>query len=158
MEMDLSPMSRTIGLLLRDIPAVMFYDQLVLPSKVSIGRIGAQPDESPQLHQFILEAGEQLLDEWEQCELQDEERRLALLQSAGFVAANPALDADAAPVRDLREHALEALFSGLREGMIEVREPLLKLRDCPGLPRDQKQEIDERLAKAFGLIRIGPSA
>jgi len=124
----------------------------------SIGRIGAQPDESPQLHQFILEAGERLLNEWEECELQDEERRLALLQSAGFVAANPALDADAAPVRDLREHALEALFSGLREGMVEVREPLLNLRDCPGLPCDQKQEIDERLAKAFGLIRIGPSA
>jgi hypothetical protein len=123
----------------------------------SIGRIGAQVDDSAQLHQFILQAGEQLLDEWEQCEIQDGERRLALLQSVGLVAANPAMDAASPLVRDLREYALQALFRGLREGMAELREPLLRMRDCPGLPEEQKREIDERLSKAFGLIRIGPS-
>jgi len=124
----------------------------------SIGDIFGQPDESPQMRRTALEAGSEVLDEWEASELQDEERNVALLRSAGRIAANPALDAADEGVRKLRERALQALYRGLREGMTEVREPLLLLRDCPDLPPAQKQEIDERLGKAFGLVRIGGRA
>ncbi|NLW51727.1 MAG: hypothetical protein GXY85_12935 [Candidatus Brocadiaceae bacterium] len=121
----------------------------------SIGRIGAQIDATPQLHRFILEAGERLLEEWEACEVQDEERRLELLRSAALLAANPSLDGSSADVLDLREYTLQGLYRGLREGMNELRESLLRMRDCPDLPEEQRREIDERLGKAFGLIRAG---
>jgi hypothetical protein len=123
----------------------------------SIGLIFSQPDESPAMRETALEAGLQVLDEWEESELQDEERNIALLKSVGRIAANPALDVADEQVRRFRERALQALYSGLREGMTEVREPLLLMRDCPDLPPAQKQEIDERLGKAFGLVRIGRS-
>ncbi len=121
----------------------------------SVGQICSQPDTSPQMQGLALQVGAETLDEWESSDLQDVDRKLALLKSAGQIAANTALDSRSDAVRRLRERTLEALFSGLREGMTQVREPLLLLRDCPHLPADQKREIDERLGKAFGLVRIG---
>jgi len=121
----------------------------------SIGRICSRPDPDPQMRAFCIQAGRALVDEWQQCDPQDEERKLELLKSAGQVAANPSLEADDEAVRNLRERTLQALFSGLREGMHQVREPLTLMRDCAGLSRAQKREIDERLAKAFGLVPIG---
>ncbi|MHC4591577.1 MAG: hypothetical protein ACYS8L_02650 [Planctomycetota bacterium] len=123
----------------------------------SIGRICSQPDSSAEMHDLALQAGKDLLAEWEAAELQDEERNLALLDSAGRIAANAALDPSDGEVRKLRERVLQALFSGLREGMTQVRDAMLALRDCPDLPEAEKREIDERLSKAFGLVHIGPS-
>jgi hypothetical protein len=121
----------------------------------SIGEICSQPDGAPPMQKLAVQAGMELLDEWEACELQDVERKLALLKSAGRVAANASLNPRAEAVRALRERTLQALFSGLREGMSEVRDPLLLMRECPGLPVAQKREIDERLSRAFGLMRVG---
>jgi len=122
----------------------------------SIGEICSQPDADPAFHAMALEAAEQILHEWAQSDLHDDERRAALLEAAGRIAANAALEADAEQVRLLRERTVEALFSGLREGAQEVRASLLLMRDCPGLSAKRKQEIDERLGKVFGLVR--PSA
>ncbi len=121
----------------------------------SVGLMCSQPDEDPAMRLLMVEAGQEILTEWETSDVQDDERKLALLKSAGRIAANPALPADSNVVRRLRESTLEALYSGLREGMTQVREPLLLMRDCPDLPAGQRQEIDERLGKAFGLVRTG---
>jgi hypothetical protein len=121
----------------------------------SIGQVCSQPDRSAQMRELAVTAGAQMLDEWELCELQDRDRRLALLRSAGRIASSPALDSRSEAVLKVRERALEALFSGLREGMSEVREPLLLMRDCPDLSDAQKAEIDGRMSKAFGLVRLG---
>lgn len=119
----------------------------------SIGRIFGQADEDPRMRELALEAGDRLLDEWEAADPQDEERRLALLNAAGAIAVNPALDPESEDVRRFRERALEGLFRGLREGFTTVRDTLTKLRECEGLSRAQKQEIDERLGKVFGVVR-----
>jgi len=118
----------------------------------SIGEICSSPSPSDEMQDLAVEAGEALLDEWAECDRQDDERRLALLLSAGRVAANPALEAPDPSVVRLRERALHALFSGLREGLQAVREPLLLMRECPGLSAEQRTDIDVRLAKAFGLV------
>lgn len=124
----------------------------------SIGEICSRPHQSAEMRRFVIEAGAQVLDEWEASDMQDVERRLALLKSAGRIGACTGLEPDSDAVQTLRERTLQALFSGLREGMTDVREPLLLMRDCPDLPDAQKREIDERLSKAFGLVRTRASA
>lgn len=119
----------------------------------SIGLICSRPDPAPEVQNLALDALDDLLREWSESDAQDDERRTALLVAAGRVAANPALDAESDDVRDVRSRALAALFSGLREGAEEVREPLLALRECEGVTERQKQDIDERLGKVFGLVR-----
>lgn len=122
----------------------------------SIGQICARPDPGEQMRRFVVEAGATVLDEWEACDLQDVERRLELLKAAARIAANTGLDAMDAEVQKLRERTLQALFSALRDGMTEVRDPLLVVRECPDVPDARKHEIDERLSKAFGLVRVVP--
>ncbi len=121
----------------------------------SIGQIFSRPETDPDTLRLALRAGDQVLDAYQAADVQDDERRLALLRTAGAIAANPVLDAGDAQVQKLRERTLQALYRGLREGMMAVREPLLQMRECPGLGDAQRQEIDERLGKAFGLVRIG---
>jgi hypothetical protein len=104
---------------------------------------------------LAIQACRELLDEWERCDLQDIERRLALLESAGRIAANRALEDEKPVVVDLRERTLQALFASLREGLQQTREPLLLMLECPGLSPERKQEIEERLTKVFGLVRAG---
>ncbi len=119
----------------------------------SIGRIFSQQTEERELHKLAVRVGNELLDNWEAADVQDDERRLALLQAAGAIAANASLDPEAEAVQDLRERTLEALFRGLRDGYTGVRSPLIALRDTEGVTPAQKREIDERLGKIFGLER-----
>jgi len=121
----------------------------------SIGEIFSRPQSDSDMLALALRAGNAVLDAWQGADVQDDERRLALLRAAGAIGANPAFAPDEPGVRAFRERTLQALFRGLREGMMAVREPLLAMRDCPGLSPAQKQEIDERLGKAYGLVRIG---
>jgi hypothetical protein len=121
----------------------------------SIGQICSQPDDSEELRRLALQACGDMLREWDVSAVQDEERRLALLKAAARIACNPALDAAEETVHRLRERTLQALFSGLRSGMDDVRDSLLMMRECPGIGEAQVYEIDERIAKAFGLIRVG---
>jgi len=120
----------------------------------SMGDICAYPDADSQMQALCLEAAERMLGEWERCEQQDEERKIALLKSLGQAAANTALDASAAPVQLMRQNVLAALFQGLREGIHEVQRPLALLRDCPDIAKEQRNEIAERLGRAYGLMRI----
>ena len=121
----------------------------------SLGEICADTPESEQMQELCVETVDEMLSEWEESEEQDEERRIALLESLGRIAANPALDAEDEEVRRLRANVLEALFQGLREGIDEVRFPLQELRDCPDITEEQRTEIEERLNRAFGLVRVG---
>jgi hypothetical protein len=50
---------------------------------------------------------------------------------------------------------MSALFQALRAGIHEVRAPLERLRDCPDIPAEQREEIRNRLSRAFGLMRLG---
>ena len=122
----------------------------------SIGEIFAQSEEASGFQELALRAGGRVLDEWDVCEPQDDERRLALLTAAGRIAANPGLDGAGEPVRSLRERARRALFRGLREGMLALRAPLLLMRDCPGMDPALRDDIDEMLGKIFGLVKSSP--
>ncbi len=123
-----------------------------------LGQICSRPDTHPEVQRMAVETGLEMLKEWARADAQDAERRLALLQATGRIAANTALDPEDEDVRLLREKTLKALFSGLRDGQESVREPLERLRECPHIAPEQKREIDERLSKAFGLVRIGRPA
>ncbi len=116
----------------------------------ALGQICARPD--PEVEDLALETCREMLEEWQQTAVEDEERRLALLQSAGRIAANPALDPHREEVENLRERVTRVLFSGLREGMHQVRDTLVLLRDCPDTPPERRREIEERLTKALGLV------
>jgi hypothetical protein len=118
----------------------------------SIGRICSRPTDAEPMHELALEAAEELLAEWHEADQQDEERRLALLMSMGRIASGGTLPAGEQAQR-VRERVLQALFSGLREGMRRVRQPLLDLREAEGITDAQRREIDERLAKVFGLVK-----
>lgn len=121
----------------------------------ALGDICSQPDPDPQMQTLAVETGGQMLDGWEQADVQDTERRLALLKAATRAAANTALDAEDERVEALRDCVVRALFSALREGLRGVREPLLTLRESPVIGPATKREIDERLTKAFGLVPVG---
>ncbi len=116
----------------------------------ALGQICSRPD--PQVEDLAVETADEMLDEWQETDVEDDERRLALLQSVGRIAANPALDPDRDEVERVRERAAQALFSGLREGMHRVRDALVLLRDCPDTPPARRREIDDRLTKALGLV------
>jgi hypothetical protein len=120
----------------------------------SIGEICAQDDPDPAMRKLATEALEQVLDEWDRCDVQDDERRQALISAGGRIAAASKLDADVADTHRLREQTLQALFSGLRDGYPRVRDVLQALRDSPHLTDAQKRDIDDRLSKAFGLVRV----
>ncbi|MFO7958857.1 MAG: hypothetical protein R6X33_17370 [Candidatus Brocadiia bacterium] len=120
-----------------------------------LGQICSRPDLAPEVQEMAVETGLEMLQEWSEADVQDVERRLALLKAAGRIAANTSLDPEEEDVQLLRQKTLSALFSGLRDGHEAVREPLQLLRDCPDVTDAQKREIDERMSKAFGLVRIG---
>ena len=123
----------------------------------SMGDICSYPDADRDMQAMCLDAADRMLSEWEGCERQDEERRMALLKGLGQIAANTALDARDARVELMRQNVLAALFQGLREGIHEVQRPLALLRDCPDIPQQQRDEIAERLGRAYGLMRAkGP--
>jgi hypothetical protein len=119
----------------------------------SMGTICGQEDMPPKMQMLCLETGQKLIDAWETCDRQDEERRQALLRSVGLIAANTAMNSTDERVQDFRDRAVSVLFSGLRDGMRSAYEPLNWLRNCPDIDEEQRQEINERLGKAFGLQR-----
>ncbi len=119
----------------------------------SIGAICARPAEDEQMRELCLEAGTRMLEEWQTCEEQDQERRIALLESLSRVAANKGLDSSDKDVEHLRKNVMDALFRALREGIDEAREPLERLRDCPALMEDKREKIRDRLTRVYGLVQ-----
>jgi len=119
---------------------------------IAVGELCARPDPDPDFIRLTHDALDQVLAEWESSDPRDEERRIALLCATGQIAANSAWDPEDPAVQTLRERALEALFAGLREGIVAVRKPLLLMRNCPGLPEAERKDIDNRISRAFGLI------
>ena len=122
----------------------------------SMGTICSQPDETGRLEPLCIEAGSRLIEEWETSDQQDDERRVAILKSLGKLAANTSLDKENQEVKDLREDALSVIFSGLREGINSAFDPLDRLRNCPDLTEEQREEINQRMGKAFGLQKTKP--
>ena len=120
----------------------------------SMGQICSQHETGRKMQELCIEAGECMLDEWENCDKQDEERRIALLESLGRLAANTALNAQNRQVKRLRDNVLDVLFRALRSGVHEARAPLEWLRDCPDLPEHRREEIRDRLSRYMGLVRL----
>jgi len=120
----------------------------------SIGQICAQCDRAGKMQPLCVEAARKLMREWENCDQQDDERKEALLRSIGHIAANSSLDRDDEAILKLRKDALGVLFGGLREGIDAVLEPLEVLRDCPDITEEQRREINERIGKTFGLLKV----
>lgn len=121
----------------------------------SIGDICAHPAESAQMRDLCIEAGNRMLEEWETCEEQDQERRIALLDSLSKLAANEGLDSSDTDIEGLRKSVMEALFRALREDLDDVQEPLERLRDCPAIEDDKREKIRDRLTRVYGLVETG---
>jgi len=120
----------------------------------SMGDICAIEHGGLPMQELCLDAAGKMLSEWEHCDQQDDERKVALLRSLGRTAANTVLDKDHEEVARMRDNVLDALFQGLREGFHEVRAPLEALESFPDLTKKQRDDIHERLSRAYGLMRI----
>ena len=121
----------------------------------SMGRICSQHEPHRKMQALCIEAGEQMLEEWETCDQQDDERKIALLESLGRLAADTALNAQNGRVKRLRDNVLDTLCQALRSGIDEAREPLEWMQDCSDLPERQREEIRDRLSRYMGLVRLG---
>jgi hypothetical protein len=126
----------------------------------SIGLICSRPEPDPPMRKLALEAGDRLLQEWAECDAQDQERKMALLEAAGRIAIGPAVcsgadDQTGTPQWRLRRRVLQALYRALRDTPAAARNVLVRMRDSDALPLEDKREIDERLGKALGLARMG---
>jgi len=121
----------------------------------SMGRICSQHEPHREMQQLCIEAGEKMLETWENCDQQDEERKVALLESVGKLAADTALDAQNPRVKRLRDNFVDVLCQALRSGIDEARAPLGWMGDCPDLPERQREEIRDRLSRYMGLVRLG---
>ncbi|MFW5923492.1 MAG: hypothetical protein ACOCSQ_03800 [Planctomycetota bacterium] len=119
----------------------------------SLGQICSRPVEDDRMRDLCIETGHRMLEEWESCDEQDYERRIALLTSLGRVAANEGLDSSEKDVDNLRENVMEALFRALREGVDEVQSSLERLRDCAALTGEQRDKIRDRLSRVYGLVQ-----
>jgi len=117
----------------------------------SLGEICSQADTSGQLQPLCIEAAKSLISEWDRCDQQDDERKAALLNSLGLIAANTTLERDNEEVKQIREDALQVIFNGIREGNSAALEALKLLRDCPDIPKEQRKEINARISKVYGL-------
>ena len=121
----------------------------------SLGEICSQPVAHRSMQELCMDAGEEMLHEWEDCDQQDGERRIALLESMGKLAANTGMKRESHRVKRLRDNVVDALFRALRESVDQARAPLELLRDCPDLPEAQRQEIRDRLSRYLGIVRVG---
>lgn len=119
----------------------------------ALGAVAAQTDRSGQMEPFALEVAHTLIDEWGQCDRQDDDRKKALLQGIARIAANTSLSARRKSVRQMRESALQALFQGLRENIPDAMDALALIRDCPDYPEQDREEVRRRLQQFMGLAR-----
>ena len=121
----------------------------------ALGEICGRPASGPRERELCIRAAGEMLVEWETSDQQDDERRMALLEAMGKVAANPGLNSADGEVRHMRENVVQALFLTLRSGAGAVLRPLEALRDCPALPEEMRREIAERLSRALALAPSG---
>ncbi|HUS59474.1 MAG TPA: hypothetical protein VM141_12560 [Planctomycetota bacterium] len=74
----------------------------------------------------------------------DAERGI-LLATLGVIAGRTNLGKDPAEARKLREHVLQLLYEGLKDGRPEAVDALRRVGDCPALPASERDEIRVRL-------------
>jgi len=92
-----------------------------------------------------------MIEEWDVPDIADDERA-AFLISLGRTLSRCDLDPTDKAVRVLRRRAIDLLFDALKEGVFAVREALTAIKECPTLPQKQRDEIEDRLSKSFGLV------
>jgi len=121
----------------------------------ALGSLCAAEDDSDELNALTTDAAFASIAEWINPDVTQEERRVVLTNAASM-AARRQLNSRSPRVRRLRREVAGLLFEALREGMYWSREPLVRLRDCPTITKALRNEIDERLSKAFALAKRQP--
>jgi len=74
-----------------------------------------------------------------------ESERAILLRTLGTIGSRMNLGKDPTQARKLREHIVQALFDGLKAGLLEAAAALRRMEDCPALPAATRDEIRLRL-------------
>ncbi len=120
----------------------------------NLGTICSVADKGDKMRSLMLKSAELLEVEWEHSYEEDRERRAAILESIGSIAANESLPSQEPTVIRMREKAVEILFQGLRTGILQVKAPLEMLSECEGLEDKQRKEIRYRLARMFSPVKV----
>lgn len=118
----------------------------------SIGEMLRTGEGDPELDELAIEVGYEIVEQWTGPEVSPEERG-AVIHSLACIASVDRLDAKRKDVRALRERVIELLYEGLRDNLPNMRPPLEMMRDCKGITKTQRRELDERIQKAFGLVK-----
>ena len=100
----------------------------------------------------MVDVGGQILDKWIEPEISPEELRIVLCASAR-AAARDETGSRSRKAGEARRRVAELLFDALREGRDWAREPLQALLRCKALPKNLRKEIEDRLKKAFVLVK-----
>lgn len=118
---------------------------------MSVGELFMRAGPSPELDALAVEAAEKMIEEWGVPDVTVDER-LGFLLSLARTLARESLDPDGKQVRNLRRRAADLYFDALKDGLLAVREALTTMKECPTLPQRQRDEIEDRLGKTFGLL------
>ncbi len=124
----------------------------------SLGQVFHQSGPADELDELAVECAQEMIDVWTAPDVNEDERAAFLLSLARTMSREH-LPPDDKQVRALRRRTIELLFDALKDGVFEVREALLIMKQCPSLPDRQKAAIQDRLDKSFGLVlrdRRGP--
>lgn len=117
----------------------------------SLGELFQTAGPSPELDAIAVEAAGDMIQEWVEPDLTDDEREGFLLSIARTLTREN-LDPENKEVRALRRRAIDLFFDALKDGLVGVREALTLMKQCPSMPTRQRNEIEDRLSKAFGLM------
>jgi len=118
---------------------------------IAVGELFSRAGPSPELDALAIEAAGRMLEEWDVVDVTVDER-LGFLLSLARTLAREDLDPEDKHVRNLRRRAVDLYFDALKDGLLAVREALTVMKECPTLPQRQRDEIEDRLSKAFGLM------
>ncbi len=124
----------------------------------SLGQLFQEAGPADELDELAVECAREMIDVWTEPDVNEDERAAFLLSLARTMSREH-LDPEDKLVRALRRRTIELLFDALKDGVFEVRTALTILRDCPTLPKRQREAIDDRLSKSFGVVlrdRHGP--
>ena len=118
---------------------------------MSVGELFMRAGSSPELDALAVEAAGKMIDEWDVPDVTVDER-LGFLLSLARTLSREDLDPEDKHVRSLRRRGNDLHFDALKGGLLAVREALTLMKECPTLPQRQRDEIEDRLSKTFGLM------
>lgn len=112
-----------------------------------LGRILTGPEEAEPFLRVCDDAMEELCRMAVHQDFREREDRLAILSTLGRLARRAKLSTNAKRTETLRRRAVDLLFDGLRDRMPGAREALGLIAEAEAVPKAQRAQVSQRLAR-----------